>query len=110
MADEELMNEEEFEEIDEVVVLADENGEGVECEYLDTIEYEGAEYVVLLPYTEDEEDGAELLILKVEETDEVDEDGEPIEQYRSVESEETLNALFEIFQKEHADEFDFTVE
>lgn len=109
MADE-IMDNAEFEG-EELVVLADEDGEGLECEFLDSIEYAGDEYVVLLPYVEDEENGAELLILKVETLDELDEDGEPMEQYVSVESEELLNTLFGIFQEAHADEFDFeTVE
>jgi len=109
MADE-IMENGEFED-EGLMILADEDGEGVEVEVLDVIEYEGAEYAVLLPYVEDEEAGAELLILKVEELDEVDEDGEHLEQYVSVESEELLNTLFAIFQEAHADEFDFeTVE
>ena len=60
---------------------------------------------------EDVVQGAELLILKVETLDEVDEEGVPYEQYVSVDNEELLNTLFGIFQEAHADEFDFeTVE
>ena len=61
----------------------------------------------------DDEDGeAEVLILKVETTTEVDENGEEYEdeQYVSVESEDVLDAVFEIFKSENADAYDFVEE
>jgi len=56
------------------VVLIDENGEETEFEHLDTIEYNGNEYVVLLPVeqTEEENDAEEVVILRIEQG----EDGE----------------------------------
>ena len=45
----------EGEELDNIIVLNDENGDEIEFEFLDLIEYEGEEYVVLLPYDEEEE-------------------------------------------------------
>ena len=48
-------NMEEGEELDNIVVLNDEDGNEVEFEFLDLIEYEGESYVVLLPTDEDEE-------------------------------------------------------
>jgi polynucleotide 5'-kinase involved in rRNA processing len=102
--DEEQLNEMNEEDEGNIVVLEAE-GEAVEFEYIDTIDYEGEEYVVLLPVDEDEE--AEVVILKVQKLDTLDEDGEPEEEYVSVESEELLNTLFEMFKAEYADDFDF---
>lgn len=92
---------EESEEIDNIIVLNDENGEEVPFEFLDLIEYEGEEYVVLLPVEEDEE-ADEVVILKLEDTESEDE-----ESYVSVEDEEILNKVFEIFKEKFKDEFNF---
>lgn len=94
-------NEQESEELDNIIVLNDENGEEIEFEFLDLIEYEGEEYVVLLPHDE-EEDADEVVILKLEDTDSEDE-----ESYVSVEDEEVLQNVFEIFKEKFKDEFNF---
>lgn len=87
------------------VFLADEEGEEVEFEYIGSVDYRGDEYIVLLPAGDDDEE-AEVMILKVE--DVPGEDGEEDEeQYVSVESEDVLNAVFEIFKRENADQYDF---
>jgi len=91
------------EELDNIIVLNDEDGKEVKFEFLDLIEFDGEEYVVLLP-TEDEEDDGEVVILKVEDTEEDDE----MESYVSVDNEETLTAVFEIFKDKFKDEFNFT--
>ena len=105
--DEEKVNEVPEEDEGNFVVLEAE-GESVEFEYIDTLDYQGEEYVVLLPVEEDEE--AEVVILKVQKLDTFDEDGEPEEEYVSVESEELLNTLFDMFKEQYADEFDFVEE
>ena len=95
---------EELEELDNIIVLNDENGNEVEFEFLDLIEYDSEEYVVLLPIIEDgEEDDGEVVILKVEETESEDE-----ESYVSVDDEQVLTAVFEIFKDKFKDEFNFT--
>ena len=94
-------NELEGEELDNIIVLNDENGDEIEFEFLDLIEYEGEEYVVLLPH-EEEEDADEVVILKLEDTDSEDE-----ESYVSVEDEDVLQAVFEIFKEKFKDEFNF---
>lgn len=91
------------EELDNIIVLNDEDGNEVKFEFLDLIELDGEEYIVLLPTEEDDEDG-EVVILKVEDND--DEDSEE-ESYVSVEDEETLNKVFEIFKEKFKDDFDF---
>ena len=95
-------NGQEGEELDNIIVLNDENGDEIEFEFLDLIEYDGEEYVVLLPNDEDEDDAGEVVILKLEDTDNEDE-----ESYVSVDDEEVLKAVFEIFKDKFKDEFNF---
>ena len=88
------------EELDNIIVLNDEEGKEVEFEFLDLIELDGEEYVVLLPVDEDEE--GEVVILKVEDTENDEE-----ESYVSVEDEDILQQVFEIFKEKFKDEFNF---
>ena len=92
----------EDEELNNIIVLNDENGEEVPFEFLDVIEYEGEEYVVLLPVEEDEEDSGEVVILKIEDTESEEE-----ESYVSVDDEDILSKVFEIFKEKFKDEFNF---
>ena len=84
-----------------IIVLTDDEGNDVEFEFLDTIEYEGDEYIVLM---ENVEDNDEVVILKIERLDDENEN------YIGVDDEETLNAVFKIFKDRYKDEFDFTDE
>ena len=94
------------EELDNIIVLNDEDGNEVQFEFLDLVEYDQEEYVILLPVTEEgEEDLGEVVILKVEDTESEDEDS-----YVSVDDEEVLNAVFEIFKEKFKDEFNFVDE
>lgn len=90
----------EGEELDNVVILNDENGNEVKFEFLDLVELDNEEYVVLLPVTEE----GEVVILKVEDTDDENSDEES---YVSIEDEEVLNKVFEIFKEKFKDDFDF---
>lgn len=94
----------ENEELDNIVILNDENGEEVKFEFLDLVELDDEEYVVLLPVVDEgvEEEG-EVVILKVEDTDDDTEE----ESYVSVEDEDVLNKVFEIFKERFKDDFDF---
>ena len=96
--------ENEGEELDNILTLNDEDGNEVEFEFLDLIEYDGEEYVILLP-VEDEEDAeepGEVVILKLEDTENEDE-----ESYVSVDDEDILNAVFEKFKEKFTDDFNF---
>ena len=95
----------EGEDLDNIVVLNDENGNEVKFEFLDLVEWEDEEYVVLLPITEEgEEEEGEVVILKVEDNDDENSDEES---YVSIEDEEVLNKVFEIFKEKFKDDFDF---
>ena len=52
--DENINNEEEF---DNIVTLNDENGNEVKFEFLDLVDYDNEQYVVLLPMAEEGEVG-----------------------------------------------------
>ena len=94
----------ENEEIDNIIVLNDENGKEVKFEFLDLVELDDEEYVVLLPVAEEgEEEDGEVVILKLEDTDEDSDE----ESYVGVEDEEILNKVFEIFKDKFKDDFDF---
>ena len=95
MADDKILTEEEE---SSIIMLTDENGNDVEFEYLDCIEYEGKEYLVLIP---NEEDAEEIVILEIQPVD------EETENYVSVENENTLNAVYEIFKERFKDVLTF---
>lgn len=80
-----------------LIVVTDADGKEVTFEFLDLISYRGNDYVVLLPT---EEDAQEVVILQVE-------DAGDQENYVSVEDDETLNTLFEIFKEKFKDFFNF---
>ena len=94
-------------ELDNIVILNDEDGNEVKFEFLDLVDYEDEQYVVLLPMIEDdEEDDGEVVILKLEDT----EDDSEEESYVSVEDEDILMKVFNIFKEKFKDEFDFVDE
>ena len=91
---EEFINEEEV----SILTLTDENGEDVDFEYMDSIEYEGKEYLVLIPV---EDESGEIVILEIEPVD------EETENYLSVDDEAVLNAVFGIFKEKYKDILNF---
>ena len=95
MENEEILQEEEQ---SNILTLTDENGVDTDFEYLDCIEYEGKEYLVLLPM--DEEDD-EIVILEVEPVDEENEN------YLAVEDESILEAVYQIFKERYKDQLTF---
>ena len=97
---EKFENEELLEEDDGIITLEDENGETVDFEFGDMIDYKGNSYAVLIPLDEKDTD---IIIMKVETED--DDTGEAV--LGPIEDEVLLNEIFEIFKKNHADEFNF---
>lgn len=77
-----------------ILTLTDENGQDVDFEYLDCIEYQGKEYLVLMPT---DEPSTEIVILEVEPVDEENEN------YLSVSDEAILNAVYDIFKEKYKD-------
>ena len=93
MENEELLQEEE-----NLITLTDDSGVETTFEYLDCIEYQGKEYLVLIPA---EEDADEIVILEIEPVDEENEN------YLAVEDEATLEAIYEIFKERYKDDLNF---
>lgn len=90
-----------YEEETSILTLTDENGQDVEFEYLDCIEFMGKEYLVLMPA---ESETAEIVILEVEPVDEENEN------YLSVQNEDILNAVYQIFKEKYEDVLTFEEE
>ena len=98
---------ENMEELDNIIVLNNENGEEVRFEFLDLIDLDDEQYVVLLPLAEgEEEEEGEVVILKLEDTDEDSDE----ESYVSVDDEEVLMKVSNIFKEKFKDEFNFVDE
>ena len=95
MAPEEILQEEEQ---SNILTLTDENGVDTDFEYLDSVEYEGKEYLVLMPA---EEIATEIVILEVEPVDEENEN------YLSVSDEKILNTVYGIFKERYKDVLTF---
>ncbi len=95
MENEMLLNEEE--EVS-ILTLTDENGQDVNFEYLDCLEYEGKEYLVLAP---EEDESGEIVILEIQPVDEENEN------YLAVEDEAVLEAVFGIFKEKYKDILEF---
>ena len=93
----------ENEEMDNIIVLNDEDGNEVRFEFLDLVELEDEEYVVLFPVEGDVEEDGRVVILRLEDSDE--DSGE--ESYIGVDDQETLDKVFEIFKEKYKDEFNF---
>jgi uncharacterized protein YrzB (UPF0473 family) len=75
-----------------IIVLTDDEGNELECDYLDTINYKDMNFVVLYPLDQDEEEG-EVIILELVEN----EDGE--EEYLTVEDEDLLDEVFDEYMR-----------
>ena len=116
----EILNEEEM----NVLTLTDENGVDTEFEYLDVIEYQGNEYLFLMPLDEDEQEG--IVILQIEPVDEENEnylavedeaneivilEVEPVdeenENYLAVTDDAVLDAVYAIFKEKFQDVLEF---
>ena len=96
MANEEFM--EEMENEGTLITLEDEEDNEIEFEFLDVVEYEGEVYIVLI---ENDEEADEVVILKINAID------DETEEYASIEDEELLEKLFEIFKSKYEGDIDF---
>lgn len=77
-----------------ILTLTDENGEDIDFEYLDCINYQGKDYLILLPAESEE---LEIVILEIEPVDEENEN------YLAVEDEAVLDAVYAIFKERYKD-------
>ena len=92
MENEEILQEEE----QSILTLTDENGVDTNFEYLDCVELEGVEYLVLMP-----EGTNEIVILEVQPVDEENEN------YVAVESQAIAEQVYGIFKERYKDILQF---
>ena len=86
------------EEMDNIVVLTDEDGNDIELEYVDAIEVDGQTYMAFFPTVDDEADEAAaedfgLVILKS-----VTENGEEL--LSTLDSDEELDKVYDLFMEQ----------
>lgn len=83
--------------------FTDENNESFEFEIADSFEMDGKKYVALIePETEDEPDGAEVLIMRME--NESDDEDVLV----AIEEDDELDKAFTMFRDRCADEYEFS--
>ena len=87
-----------MEEEESILTLTDENGVDAQFEYMDCIEYQGTEYLILMPLEGEE---AEIVILAIEPVDEENEN------YLAVEDEAVLEAVYNIYKERYKDVLNF---
>ena len=81
--------------MDDIIILVDENGEEQEYELLDTIEYEGNRYVVLI-----QDDDDEVSILQIE--------SEEDEELSLITCEDAvIEEVYHIFKEKNTENYDF---
>ena len=81
-----------------LIPLTDDEGNEIDFEFLAVVEYENDEYIVLI---ENDEDADEVVILKINSLD------EETEEYVSIEDEETLQKVFELFKEQYEGDITF---
>ena len=86
------------EEESSILTLTDENGEDIEFEYLDCINYQDKDYLILMPVESEE---MEIVILEIEPVDDENEN------YLAVEDEAVLDAVYAIFKERYKDVLTF---
>ena len=79
------------------VTLTDDEGNEIELEHLDTLEYEGATYMAFIPAEMSLDEEYHLMILNEESQEEI---------LATVEDEDVLDAVFERFSQRLEDYFD----
>lgn len=99
-----MLNNEDFATDDyevEIITLEDDLGHEQDFEFLDVVEYDGDEYIILLPVEEEEEEQNQVMILRIDSID------DETENYIGIDDEEILQNVFDIFKMRYEDEFDF---
>lgn len=86
-----------------LIDLFDQDGNKTVFEHLDTVLYKDDEYVICIPYDDDEEEVSEIVILKTGE----DEDGESV--LEQITEPAVMSAVYDIFRDRNAEKFDFEV-
>lgn len=89
------------EEENAIFEFVDDEGNVEKFEVLDFIEFEGKDYAVLLPVTENEE---ELMVHILEVVEELDSD---YDTYVGIDDQELVDKVYAVFMEKHKDDFNF---
>ncbi len=84
-----------------LIDLFDEDGNKVVFEHLDTVKYKDDEFVICIPYDDDEEEVTEIVIFRIVE----DENGEEI--LSQVFEPDILAPVYELFRERNEEMFEF---
>ncbi len=99
----EIKNNAELEEEEySTLTLSDEEGNEIEFELMDIIEYDGNEYAVLLPLENADNNGVDEVVILLVESETEDE-----QFFTVVDDRETELAVFEIFKENNKDQINF---
>lgn len=85
----------------EIITLEDDLGNEQDFEFLDVVEYEGDEYIILLPVDGEDEEQSEVMILRIDSIDDENEN------YVGIDDEDILQKVFDIFKDRYKDDYDF---
>ena len=96
--DADLEADDDEEELDNIIVLNDEDRNEVEFEFLDVVECDGKEYIVLMPVA-DADDGEVVIFRVVGKGDN--------ESYIGVDNEDEAQKVFMVFKEKNKDDFTF---
>ena len=89
----------ELPENEHLIDLIDEDGNTVTFEHLDTVQYKGKDYVICIPYDDEEEVVTEVVIFLIKSQEE-----DCLEQ---VEDPAVLSAVYDLFRDRNKEMFDF---
>lgn len=89
------------EESEQILELIDEDGNTVPFEHLDTVKLGDEEYIVCIPYDEDEDEVTEIVLFKI------DKDAGSDDCLSQVIDDDLAAEIYEEFKKRNADNFDF---
>ena len=89
----------------EVIALTDEDGNVENFEVLDEIRYEGSDYVVLYPVSEDEDDEGDGYAVILEVIEDLDSDEDT---YAGIEDQALVDKRYEVCMERNKDMFNFT--
>ncbi|MBQ3537678.1 MAG: DUF1292 domain-containing protein [Clostridia bacterium] len=85
----------------QIFEFVDDEGNVEKFEILDFIEFEGTDYAVLLPVTDNEED---LMVHILEVVEELDSE---YDTYVGIDDQELVDKVYAVFMEKHKDDFNF---
>lgn len=84
-----------------LIDLIDEDGNTVKFEHLDTVKVGGSEYIICIPFDDDEEEVTEIAIFKI------DKDKNSEDCLSQVTDDELASRIYDEFKRRNLDKFDF---